>query len=64
MRDRAYRLVATRRVGVAMRLKFHWLHMNVIIYTVLDNAGGHGTNLCVAQYTAMLRDDFNITLIH
>ena len=46
-RDSAYMLVAMRKVGVGMRLKFHWVHMNVILDIVLDNDGGYGTNLCV-----------------
>ena len=58
-------LVEIRRVGlgVIMRLKSHWVRMGVILYTIIDNSGGHGTNLCLAQYTTMLRGEFNITLI-
>ena len=59
-----YILLEMRRVGASIRLKFHWVHMRVILYIVLDNIGGYGTDLCVAQYTAILRAEFNITLIH
>ena len=38
--------------------------MSVILYIVIDSAGGHGIDLCVAQYTTMLCDELNITLIH
>ena len=62
--DSTYMLVEMRRVGVVMRLRFHWVHRNVILYIVLDNSGGHRPDLHVAQYTAILRNDFNIMLIH
>ena len=40
-------LIARRRVGMLMHLKFHWMHRNLIIYIVLDNAEGYGIDLCV-----------------
>ena len=31
---------------------------------LLDNTGEHGTDECVAHYTEILRDEFNIIIIH
>ena len=30
----------------------------------MDNAGGHGTDDAISEYTARLRDVYNITIIH
>ena len=35
-----------------------------MLYIVLNNAGGHGTNKCVDEYVSMLQDDYNIMCIH
>ena len=57
-------LVMMRRVGVVMYLKFHWVNRSVVLYTLLDNGGRHGTDVCIAQYTEMLRAEFDIILIY
>jgi len=33
------------------------------IYLVMDNAGGHGTNNAVEDYTRCLKEEHNITII-
>ena len=30
----------------------------------MDNAGGHGTDVAIAQYTLILKDEFDIELVH
>ena len=51
-------------VGTAIRLKYHWVLLTIILYLVLDNAGGHGDDDCVTRYVDMLKTDFNIECIH
>ena len=34
-----------------------------IVYLVMDNAGGHGTDDCVKEYTHILFEDYNIQII-
>ena len=31
---------------------------------MMDNAGGHGTNVTILAYTKMLKDSYNIVIIH
>ena len=51
------------KVGEATRAKFYWVARSQTIYLFMDNAGGHGTKEIVAAYVAMLKRDFNITVI-
>ena len=37
-------------MGAAMGLKCHWVLLTIILYLVLNNAGGHGTDDCVMIY--------------
>ena len=37
---------------------------DVPIFLYLDNAGGHGTDDCVAEYVKALKDDYNVICIH
>ena len=37
---------------------------DVPIFLYLDNAGGHGTDDCVAEYVKILKDDYNVICIH
>ena len=62
--DSTYMATAMRRVGICMREKYHWVSQDVMLYLVLDNAGGHGTNECVDAYVAMLKEEYNIMCIH
>ena len=53
--DSAYMSSVIRRVGEAMRVACHGDRRDIVLYLVLDNAGGHGTNECVSAYTNMLK---------
>jgi hypothetical protein len=50
------------KVGQALRNAFHWVPANEQIFLVLDNAGGHGTNDAINEYTQAMRT-FNVQLI-
>ena len=50
-------------VAKKMREAYHWLDEDDIIYLVMDNAGGHGTDKCVDEYTKKLRDEHNIVIV-
>ena len=54
--DSVYMSSAMRRVGEAMRAAYHWARQDTVLYLVLDNAGGHGTNECVRDYTNILKN--------
>ena len=56
--------IVIRRVGTAIRLKYHWFLLTIILHQVLDNAGGHGNDDCVPRYVVMLKMKFNIECIH
>jgi len=62
--DSEYMLAAMDRVGKAIRLAFHWIPKEVLCYLNMDNAGGHGTKLIVAEYTKLLKEKYNIVIIH
>jgi len=47
-RDSKYMLSAIRSVAKAMRLKYYWVPLSTMLYIVMDNTGGHGTDACVA----------------
>ena len=51
-------------VGNDLCDKSKWVNKDDPYYLVTDNAGGHGTNECVSQYTNMLLPEFNIVIIH
>ena len=51
-------------VGNEIRDYFFWLNNSEPIYLIIDNAGGHGTNVAVEEYRKMLQDEFNIILKH
>ena len=51
------------RIGKAMREKYYWMKKETAIYLVINNAGGHGTNDCVQEYTDRLRTEYNIQMI-
>ena len=57
-------LSAMRRVGVALRTCYHWVALTTVIYLIMDNAGGHGTNECVIEYTRIFKVEFNVVIIH
>ena len=61
--DSKYMLEAMRRVAVNMRSKLFWVKMSTPLYLVMDNAGGHGTDQCVSNYTTILKQEYNIEII-
>jgi len=62
--DSTYMLSAMERVGAAIREKFSWIPADEKCYIIMDNAGGHGTDAAIEEYTQMLLTDFNIEIIH
>ena len=60
--DSAFMLECIPKVGAALRRAFHWVPATDKIYLCMDNAGGHGTNDAIQQYTELLAAD-NITII-
>ena len=57
-------LSAMDRVGKVMRDKYFWVSSDEIIYLILDNAGGHGTDNAISAYTKNMLDTYNIESIH
>ena len=62
--DSQYMLSAMDRVGAAVRKSFCWIPEEEECYIVMDNAGGHGTDIAIVEYTNMLKEKFNIKIIH
>jgi hypothetical protein len=50
-------------VGPAIRNAFHWADKDETIYLVMDNAGGHGTDEAIEQYTKYLWEEHKIEII-
>ena len=42
--DSQYMLDVMNRLGAKMRQTFYWVDDDEVMYAVMDNAGGHGTN--------------------
>jgi hypothetical protein len=42
----------------------HWIPPEQEIYLVIDNAGGHGTEEAVDEYTRILNEEYNIIILH
>ena len=61
--DSEYMLSAMTRVGEAIRASYHWIPIAQKCYLVMDNAGGHGTNVAIESYSKTLLDDYNIEII-
>ena len=61
--DSEYMLHAIDQVGKAIQNAYHWIAMETKCYLVMDNAGGHGTNDAIQQYTNNLRKNYNIAII-
>ena len=51
-------------IAQAMRESYHWVPLTTTLYLVIDNAGGHGKKECIAAYTELLKNGYNITIIH
>ena len=56
--------IAMCQVGTTIQSKYHWVPLKIILYLVLDNTGGHGTDDCITRYVALLKSDFSIEFIH
>ena len=52
--DSTYMLDVMPHVAIALREAFHWVSATETIYLVMDNAGGHGTNESIVEYTNIL----------
>jgi len=61
--DSKFMLTKIRTIGEALRAAFHWIPANEKIYLVMDNTGGHGTDIAIAQYTAILANDHNVEVV-
>ena len=63
--DSKYMKEAMVRVAESIRMKYDELGVDrdTYIYLMMDNAGGHGTDECVRDYTRKLKDDYNIIII-
>jgi hypothetical protein len=62
--DSQFMLDNIRKVGKAIREKFHWVPRPQKCYLVMDNAGGHGTEEAIKKYTDILETEFDIEIIH
>jgi hypothetical protein len=61
--DSNYMLDVMPRIGAAIRQNYPWIPRDKTIYLVMDNAGGHGTEQAIRQYTTDLLERFNIEII-
>jgi hypothetical protein len=61
--DSSFMLDIIPRFGERLRASFHWVPENEKNYLFMDHAGGHGTNAAIQQYTAILRDQFNVQIV-
>ena len=51
-------------VGARMCESMPWVTQEETMYLIMDNAGGHGTNNAIDEYTNRLVEDYNIQIIH
>jgi hypothetical protein len=58
--DSDYMLRVMPLVGIAIREKMPWVPQDETIYLVMDNAGGHGTEEAIGEYTRWMWREFNI----
>ena len=61
--DSDYMIKAMDQVGVAIHKTFHWIPDHQTCYLVTNDAGGHGINADITQYTSLLFDKYNVKLI-
>ena len=52
------------RVGKAIRKAYHWVPMDQKCYLVMDNADGHRIDNVITKYTRLLKDTYNVVIIH
>ena len=53
-------LQQVRNIGRAVRLKYDWMSWNTVIYLVLDNAEGHGTDEAKQEFERTLQKKYDI----
>lgn len=56
-------LEAMDHVGKALRDSFKWVPPTDYVYLVMDNAGGHGTDVAKDQYVQLLDTKFKVKVI-
>jgi hypothetical protein len=61
--DSSFMLEIIPTIGRRLRDSFHWVAPDEKIYLFMDNAGGHGTDVAIQQYTAILLDQFNVQVV-
>ena len=61
--DSKYMIEAMTRVGQAICKSYTWVPMTQRCYLVMDNAGGHGSNVAIATYRKDLLDKYNVEII-
>lgn len=47
----AYMVHTMDQLGKALQATYKWLQANQTIYLVMDNAGGHGSDESIVEYT-------------
>eukprot|EP00957_Ditylum_brightwellii_P147197 11208239-Ditylum_brightwellii.AAC.1 len=52
------------KIGQEMRSKYHWVDKEIPIYLYMGNAGGHVTDVTVNWYVKLLKETYNIIVIH
>jgi hypothetical protein len=62
--DSKFMLENIRTVGEAIRSAFYWVPKEELCYLFMDNAGGHGTIEAIEEYTKILKEEFNIEIVH
>jgi hypothetical protein len=62
--DSAWMKVHMIEMGEAIRKAYHWVPFEQEIELIMDNAGGHGTKDCIAEYENELKTQFNVRIIH
>jgi hypothetical protein len=61
--DSDFMLRKIPEIGAALRSAYHWLRRDETIYLIMDNAGGHGSNDAMAQYTGVLWNEYKVQLV-
>ena len=58
-----YMIKAMKDVGESIGKEYYWMPQSEVCYLVMDNAGGHGSAEAINDYTAMLKNNYNIEII-
>jgi len=62
--DSTFMLAVMDDIGKAIRNYFFWVPAATVIYLIIDNAGGHGTNEAIEQYRELLFRMYKVQLLH